>query len=117
MKKLLFLGACLVALASQPVMAQTGLPKALASSLVAQTGGANVVIVRVYEYGGKCVIATSQGTDKTELTTVDTPINGYKSQKLTAEAYHQVVAGLIQQGYSLKGISGGDIQTTLIFSK
>jgi hypothetical protein len=103
MKKLLFLGACLVALASQPVLAQTG--------------GADVVIVRAYQINGKCVIATSRGTGKTEVTSVDVPINNFKNQASTAEAYHQIIAALVQQGYSLKGMSGGDDQTTWVFSK
>ena len=84
---------------------------------MAQTGGADVVVVRVYEFNGKCVIATSHGAGKTETTTVDIPISNLKHQGPIAEAYHQVVATLVQQGYALKGMSGGDNQTTLIFSK
>lgn len=103
MRKLFILVGCLVSLTSQPVMAQTG--------------GADVVIVRAYQINGKCVVATSHGTGKTEVTSVDVPINNFKNQAPTAEAYHQIIAALVQQGYSLKGMSGGDDQTTWVFSK
>jgi hypothetical protein len=53
MKKLLFLGACLVALASQPVMAQTG--------------GADVVVVQVSFGLGAGQILISHGGGKTEV--------------------------------------------------
>lgn len=104
MKKLLFLGACLVALASQPVMAQTG--------------GADVVVVRVYDgsVSGRLVIAHAGG--KTE----ELPFNGSYNSKGLAESgnqLQQVVTTLYQQGYALKSTfsSSGGVVATLIFVK
>jgi hypothetical protein len=53
MKKLLFLGACLVALASSPAMAQTG--------------EADVVIVKISEGYSSLHIAIVHGTGKPEV--------------------------------------------------
>ena len=102
MKKLLFLGACLVALASQPVMAQTG--------------GADVVVVRVYDGTGKFVIGRPGGKIE-ELS-----FNPNYTSKGLAESTDQLqkaIASLYQQGYTLKstfGGAGGSV-ATLIFVK
>jgi hypothetical protein len=86
MKKLLFLGACLVALASQPVMAQTG--------------GADVVVVNVYYTGlgtGHLGLTRASGT-----TDVAQFKNTSAARKEEAAAYQQLFAQLYQEGYSLK---------------
>jgi hypothetical protein len=104
MKKLLFLGACLVALASQPVMAQTG--------------GADVVIVKVFEMTGTLRIAISHGEGKTEV--VEAVGGGSKKDIVTSsESLHKVIAGLYQQGYSLKSTFDGNqgVLSTLVFVK
>lgn len=103
MKKLLFLGACLVALASQPVKAQAG--------------GADVVVVRIYDGNtGKIVIARAGG--KTE----EVLFNGSYSSKGLAEStsqFQQTVASLYQQGYTLKSTFSGGAGSvaTLVFVK
>lgn len=103
MKKLLFLGACLVALGSQPVMAQNG--------------GAEVVIVQVYYTGlSNGHIAVTRGEGKTE----DVEFKGANSkQHIEAEAYQRVFAQLVREGYSLKStiaLGAGDT-VTLVFEK
>lgn len=102
MKKILLLGACLVALASQPVLAQTG--------------GTEVVVVRVVDTGGRFVIGRPGG--KTEEVSFN---SSYSSKGLAESAVQlqQAVASLYQQGYTLKstftGASGS--VSTLIFVK
>ena len=103
MKKLFFLGACLLALASQPVMAQTG--------------GSSVVTVRISQSGGRAYVATSNGIDKAEVSEIEVPTYTNKNIGPTADIFQQTVAKLSQQGYTLKGMSGGDIITTLVFVK
>jgi hypothetical protein len=104
MKKLLFLGACLVALATQPVMAQTA--------------GPDVVIVKVYETLSSLRIAVSQGQGKTEV--IDAEGGGDKKKIIdSAETLQKLIAGLLQQGYSLKSTFGGTqgVMSTLVFVK
>lgn len=106
MKKLLFLGACLLALASQPVMAQTGAP--------------DVVVVKVYEGTGTLRIVISHGEGKTELIEA---VGGTQKKELipSAEALQKVITGLCQQGYALKSTFGGTqgyaYLSTLVFIK
>ncbi|MGI4867575.1 MAG: hypothetical protein ACRYFZ_26885 [Janthinobacterium lividum] len=84
MKKLLFLGACLVTLASQPVKAQTGVPE--------------VIVMRTeYVASALCRISISRGEGKTEIIDVKDKGNAL------VEASQKVIAQLYQQGYSLKG--------------
>lgn len=103
MKRLLFLGACLVALASQPAMAQTV--------------GSDVVVVRVYDgTGGKIVIARTGG--KTE----EVPYNANYTSKALAEStsqFQRTIESLYQQGYALKSTfsGGGGSVATLVFVK
>jgi hypothetical protein len=102
MKKLLFLGACLVALASSPVMAQVG--------------GADVVVVRIVDTGGRFVIGYPDGkTEEVSFT------SNYSSKGLAESAIQlqKAVASLYQKGYSLKStFSGaGGAVSTLIFVK
>ncbi|MGI4822688.1 MAG: hypothetical protein ACRYFV_15875 [Janthinobacterium lividum] len=88
MKKLLCLGACLVALASSPVMAQTVLP--------------GVVVVRVNENNAKKVrVVVAYGNGKTEVTIVEAS-NSVEGGNAVVEGYQQVFQKLYQQGYSLK---------------
>lgn len=98
----MFLGACLVALASQPVRAQAG--------------GA-VVIVHVTVYSARVITTISRGSAKTETTETALPTNYVKHEAPLAEVYQQVVTKLTQEGYSLKGMSGGDAVTVLVFMK
>jgi hypothetical protein len=100
MKKILFWGACLVALASQPVLAQTS--------------GSEVVVVQV-EFTGfdNYRFRISHGEGKTEVYTVKGKDNGL------AEAVQKQVAQLYQQGYALKGEfrTNGTPTTLMVFVK
>jgi hypothetical protein len=103
MKKLIFLGACLVALASQPVMAQTGEPQ--------------VIIVRVYDAGGNVELAVSRGNGKPELLKFDAGIRD-KDLLAAAEGYQQALAKLYQEGYTLKStFTTSERLSTLVFVK
>jgi hypothetical protein len=103
MEKLMFLAACLVALASTPV--------------IAQLGGPNVVIVQVYTTGlGSGHIAITQGEGRTE--DVEFKVTNIK-QHTAAEPYQRVFAQLVQERYSLKSTffpkDGSTV--TLVFEK
>ena len=106
MKKLLFLGAYLVALASAPVKAQTA--------------GADVVVVKVQEaINGSLKITVCRGAGKSEVT--DVKAREAVAAGNGAEAVQQVIAKLSQEGYSLKTSYGGGwnyaITNTLVFIK
>ena len=105
MKKLLFLGACLVALASQPVQAQTTRP--------------NVIVVQVYYTGMNTQhIAITRGEGQTEdIEIKGTSPNG--SDHKAAEAYQRVVEKLFSEGYTLKSTFslGTSPNVTLLFEQ
>jgi hypothetical protein len=86
MKKFLFLGACLLALASQPVMAQTG--------------GADIVVVKVYEYAGEQRITVSHSDGKTDEVSSKTGRTNLPEAGVTLQ---KVFTTLHQQGYTIKG--------------
>jgi hypothetical protein len=88
MKKLLFLGACLVALASQPVMAQTGTP--------------DVVVVKLYRSGvrtGHILISRGESTSE-DIEYTD------KTTDSESVALQAAFAKLYRQGYRLRGTLG-----------
>jgi hypothetical protein len=90
MKKLLFLGACLLALALQPVKAQTG--------------GSDVVVVRVDEGSSKKVqFIIAYGNASAELTEIELDAKSYEQRdKSILEAYQRVFQKLYKEGYRLK---------------
>jgi opacity protein-like surface antigen len=114
MKKLLFLGACLVALASQPAMAQTG--------------GSDMVVVKVTEQYGRIEFFIARAGSKPEHREF-----GFKQMKEkgesrffyneSAEYTRSLLMELAQQGYNLTttytsgGVAGGPGPTTLVFTK
>jgi hypothetical protein len=104
MKKLLFLGSCLVALASQPAMAQTGRPE--------------VVVVKVMEsmYTMRIVVVQGSGTPQVQELNIG---EGTKAMVSSSQEIQKVVAGLYAQGYSLKSTFDGNkgVVSTLIFVK
>jgi hypothetical protein len=106
MKKLLFLGACLVALASSPVKAQTG-----AADVVVMTVK-SVVLGRK-----RVVIGYSDG--KTEEQIIKNVIVSDKGQDEGITQYQAIIAKLYQQGYPLKSTFSQDEgrSTSLIFVK
>jgi basic membrane lipoprotein Med (substrate-binding protein (PBP1-ABC) superfamily) len=103
MKKLLFLGACLVALASQPLMAQTG--------------GSNVVVVRVHDSGVNIELVINRGKGQSELIKFNSGVSDKHLQE-AAEGYQQALAKLYQEGYSLKStFTSTERLSTLVFVK
>jgi hypothetical protein len=102
MKKRVFLGACLMALASQPVKAQTG-------------GLAAVVVVQIYQSTlNKGRIVVERGVDKPEIVEFK-----FSPQDEQAAAYQHIFAKLAQEGYVLKStfsVQGGGA-TTLGFGR
>jgi opacity protein-like surface antigen len=114
MKKLLFLGACLVALASQPVRAQTS--------------AADIVVMKVIESYGRIEFFIARAGSKPEHREL-----GFKQLKEkgedrffyngSAEYTRSLLMELAQQGYTLTttytsgGVAGGPGPTTLVFTK
>jgi hypothetical protein len=101
MKKLLFLGACLVALASQPVMAQTG-SDVVVVHFTRGGGGANRFIATIAYESGKTEEQEVKGDNATEV-----------------KFAQQVIAKLYKQGYSLRGSFAPGFPSTnmLVFVK
>lgn len=104
MRKLIVLGACLLALGVYPSVALAADPE--------------VVVVRVYEQlGSPSRLVISRGAGKTEV--LDFP-NGYSEKNVVAaaELYHRIVTQLYQEGYVLQGtLKSGDISGTMLFVK
>jgi hypothetical protein len=100
MKKLLFLGACLVALASQPVMAQTA--------------GPSIVVVQVFAAGfAKYQVVIDRGGDKPELVEFKAD-----PQVKQAGVYQHIFEKLAQEGYVIKSTFSLEPHlTTLVFGK
>jgi hypothetical protein len=103
MKKLIFLGACLVALALQPVIAQTK-PDVVIVRLADGTNASQLIIVR--------------GPGKNEVIDLLTSINT-KGLISSGEAIQQAIAELYREGYSLKSTFSGyqGSVSTLLFVK
>jgi hypothetical protein len=108
MKKLLFLGACLVALASQPVMAQAS--------------GPDVLVVRVVEIYGRTLITIERAGQEPEEIIFDwngRPGKGARASK----GYYDALARFYQQGYQTQAIipgshsSTGEVFTTIFLTK
>jgi hypothetical protein len=112
MEKLLFLGAWLVALASQPVMAQTG--------------GADIVVVKVVETNGSLDFYIARAGSKVEHREFSFRQlkekgegNAYSGQ---AEYTRSLLVELTQQGYTFTTTytaneGAGSGPTTLVFTK
>jgi hypothetical protein len=102
MKKLLLLGACLVALASSPVMAQASEPE--------------VLVLRIDDGNGYMVIAWPDGkTEELQFNALST-----KKGLVTSSAqFQKLIASLYKQGYVLKSTFAGQqaVFTTLVFIK
>jgi len=102
MKKFL-VGAGLLALTALPALAQTG--------------GSEVVVVRVEHNGNRGLITVSSGANSTQVKELDVTFNSVKAAPILAEATQQALAPLLQQGYTLTGMSGGDLVTTMVLTK
>lgn len=104
MKKFL-LGAGLLALTSLPVLAQT-VPEA------------DVAVVRIqYSGRGTLIITKSFGANSTQVKEIDIPSSDLKSAPIITEITQQTLAPLLQQGYTLKSMSGGDLVTLIVLTK
>jgi hypothetical protein len=105
MKKLFFIGACLLALGSTPAMAQTG--------------GPEVVVVQLYYVGTSHLhIGITRASGQTEDIEVKASFNDVRDHA-AAVAYQQAFAKLVREGYTLKSTiaqTGGAL-ATLIFEK
>jgi opacity protein-like surface antigen len=129
MKKLLFLGACLVALASSPVMAQTNKVQVESwHTELAQTGAADIVVVKVMESYGRLDFFIARAGSKPEHREF-----GFKQLKEkgedrffyngSAEYTRSLLMELAKQGYTLTttytsgGVAGAPGPTTLVFTK
>jgi len=105
MKKLFFLCACLLALATQPCAA---------------AAPPEIVVVRIYE-GSHTVIIITRGEGKSEKIEVD---NGITDKKLIQanEGYYKVLERLYQEGYTVQSTFSTLYDTnrgftTLLFAK
>jgi hypothetical protein len=88
MKKCLFLGACLVALASEPVLAQTG--------------GAELVVVHVQESSRSLYFSIARGQQQPE----EIEIKLTKEVK-AAPSYYTVLSKFYAQGYVVQAVIPG----------
>ena len=110
MKKLLFLGACLVALASQPVMAQVGKQ--------------DVVMVRVREQLGETHLIIERMGQGPEEINIEWNDKAGKNMS-AAKGYLGALDKLFQQGYQLQAVIPGvavtmpsvNATSTLVFTK
>jgi hypothetical protein len=87
MKKLLALGACLVALSIRPA--------------AAQTGGSDIVMVRLYEQSGMVHAVIVRGEGKTEEMDFRNGYNG-KAFIASGEGYYKMLAPLYREGYTVQ---------------
>jgi hypothetical protein len=110
MKKLLFLGACLVTLASQPVMAQTG--------------ATDFVVVKVIEsvsYLEVCIARPGSQPESRQFRSKElSELGNGKETSGAAEVTRRMLVELAQQGYSLTttySTTNPNGITTLVFTK
>jgi hypothetical protein len=96
MKKLIFLGACLVALASQP----------------AQAGGTQLAIVRITEYPSTAYVSVTQAEGKSEQWKFDIGSTGKRLDD-AGQGYYKLLAGLYQQGYHLQSTFTAAVDATI----
>jgi hypothetical protein len=119
MKKL-FLGTCLLAFASQSVMAQTHKAEVVDYIVTSQTGKPEVVVmsVRSIVEGRVRVVLAYNGGKTQEVFLRNTSITD-KAQDETTSEYQRIIAKLYEQGYSLKSTVSQDkgAFSTLIFVK
>jgi hypothetical protein len=107
MKKLFFLGVCLVALAS--------------SSVMAQTGGQQVAVVRITEFPATVYVSLTQAEGKSEQWKFESGSTGKRLDE-SGQGYYKLLADLYQRGYHLQstfssGVGPDVSRTTLILVK
>jgi hypothetical protein len=87
MKKLFFLGASLVGLASSPARAQAS--------------GSQVAVVRITEYPGTVYVSLTQAEGKSEQWKFDSGSTGKRLDD-SGQGYYKLLADLYQRGYRLQ---------------
>jgi hypothetical protein len=103
MKKFLYAG--LLALATVPALAQTA-PRT------------DVVVVRIAHGGGRGLVTTSFGPNNTQVKELTIPFSsGNKAAVALTEATQQALAPLVQQGYTVQSMSGGEVTTLIVLTK
>ncbi len=108
MKKLIFLGACLLALASAPAKAQTG--------------GADIVVVRVMEYHGRTYLTIERAGQEPEQLDFKWDSRIGEKWERASKGYLNALSKLYQQGYRVQATipgfaNDGVAYTTLMFIK
>ncbi|MBO2010886.1 hypothetical protein [Hymenobacter negativus] len=107
MKKLFWLGACLLALSVHPVKAQATNPE--------------IAVVRVYEYETWVELVIVRGPDQSEILKFDSGTTE-KSLTKSGKGYYNALFKLYQEGYSLQSTftatpTAAGSFTTLLFVK
>ena len=107
MKKLFFLGACLVALASSPAMAQTG--------------GADIVVVRITEYSSTVYVSVTKEEGRSEQWKFESGSTGKRLDD-SGQGYYKLLADLYRQGYRLQSTVSANVssdisRTTMVLVK
>ena len=107
MKRLFFLGACLVALASSPVLAQTN--------------GPQVAVVRITEYPGTVYISLTKEEGRSEQWKFESGSTGKRLDD-SGQGYYKLLADLYRQGYRLQSTVSANVspdvsRTTMVLVK
>ncbi len=107
MKKLLLLCACLLALAATPMRAQTT--------------PADLVVVRIYEFGKKATTIITRGEQRSEVSEFEGTSYKNASKELN-ENFYRLLAGMYKEGYVVRSVtriyaSGGSSERELILTK
>jgi hypothetical protein len=111
MKKLLFLGACLMVLSASPALAQTVAPSVVVVSIKKSTDGVGMGGYLLINRDGKNERRDVQNTFFHEPLTVD------ETMTLRANVLRRIVTQLYQEGYMLKASLGHTEVDELIFIK
>lgn len=107
MKKLIFLGGCLWALAAQPAQAQTGKADIVVVKVLESRLGTRIVVARSWGIPDEIEVKPGFATDEARL------------MRDSAEKIHKVLTGLYEQGYAIKSSFGSSEggQSTLVLVK
>lgn len=110
MKKLLFLGVCLVALASQPVLAQAE--------------STEVIVVRIQESSVRTHLTIERAGQEPQEKEFDRDSRIGRKWPRASKGYYEALAPFYQQGYQTQAVipgtsfsNGGSTYSTLILTK
>ena len=99
MKKLVFLGACLLVLRVHPVVSAAADPE--------------VIVVTCFSNATKLRFVISRGAGRSEVVEVSYTGSSEKALLAQSEAYHRIVQRLYQEGYTHQGNALVGTNTTL----